>query len=259
MQSDDVTVEHMRIYRAAGVSRVSIGVQSMVRVLASSAAHSPRQRGGRGRGGASCGHPTFNLDLIYGAAGERLEDWQATLAAAGAGAAAHLRLRPHGGSRHPAGDGHCSPPDDDDLADKYEAADDALTAAGLANYEVSNWAMPAHECRHNVLYWQQGDYLGFGSAAHSHRVGRRWWNLRTPERYIAAVMAGEPTEAAGETLDDETRRIEGLQLALRMRDGVPRGALDADGLDDLVVDDGERVRLTRAGRLLANEVSLRLR
>ena len=82
--------------------------------------------------------------------------------------------------------------------------------------------------------------------------------MRTPERYIAAVVAGESTEAAGENLDAETRRIEGLQLALRMRDGVPADALDPDGLDGLVVTDGERVRLTRTGRLLANEVSLRL-
>ncbi len=139
-----------------------------------------------------------------------------------------------------------------------------LSAAGLANYEVSNWARPGHECRHNVLYWEQGDYLGFGSAAHSHRAGRRCWNLRTPERYIAAVEAGQPTEAAGETLDADTRRVEGLQLALRMRDGVPIDALDVDGLDDLVEPvlvegDVTRVRLTRRGRLLANEVSLRLR
>ena len=150
-------------------------------------------------------------------------------------------------------------PDDDDLADKYELADDLLTAAGLANYEVSNWAKPGHECRHNILYWQQGNYVGFGSAAHSHRSGRRWWNVRTPERYIAAVEANEPTEAAGETLDDATRHVEGLQLAIRMRDGVPASALDVEGLDGLVETDGERVRLTRTGRLLANEVSLRLR
>ena len=259
---DDVTVEHMRIYRAAGVSRVSIGVQSMVpRVLASlGRTHAPANVVAAVAAVRAAGIPTFNLDLIYGAAGERLEDWQATLAAALALEPPHISayaLTVEAGT--PLATDTARHPDDDDLADKYEAADDALTAAGLANYEVSNWAMPGHECRHNVLYWQQGDYLGFGSAAHSHRVGRRWWNLRTPERYIAAVMAGEPTEAAGETLDDETRRIEGLQLALRMRDGVPRGALDADGLDDLVVDDGERVRLTRAGRLLASEVSLRLR
>ena len=100
---------------------------------------------------------------------------------------------------------------------------------------------------------------GFGSAAHSHLDGRRWWNVRTPERYIAAVLGGEPTEAAGETLDDDTRRVEGLQLAIRMRSGVPAAALDTEGLDGLVEADGDRVRLTRAGRLLANEVSLRLR
>ena len=83
--------------------------------------------------------------------------------------------------------------------------------------------------------------------------------MRTPERYIAAVEAGESTEASGEVLDADTRRIEGLQLQLRLADGVPSGALDTDGLDDLVVTDGDRVRLTRRGRLLANEVSLRLR
>ncbi|MEI7547752.1 MAG: coproporphyrinogen III oxidase, partial [Actinomycetota bacterium] len=150
-------------------------------------------------------------------------------------------------------------PDDDDLADKYELVDDLLTAAGLANYEVSNWARPGHECRHNVLYWRQGNYRGFGSAAHSHAAGRRWWNVRTPERYIAAVATDDTTEAAGETLDDETRRVEGLQLALRMRDGVPVEALEAGELGGLVETDGVRVRLTRTGRLLANEVSLRLR
>ena len=119
--------------------------------------------------------------------------------------------------------------------------------------------MPGHECRHNVLYWRQGDYRGFGSAAHSHEAGRRWWNVRTPERYIAAVESGASTEAAGETLDDETRRVEGLQLALRMREGVPADSLDLDGLEGVVeVRDGQAT-LTRTGRLLANEVSLRLR
>ena len=99
-------------------------------------------------------------------------------------------------------------PDDDVQADEYELADELLTAAGLANYEVSNWARPGHECRHNLLYWGQQDYRGFGCAAHSHRAGRRWWNLRTPERYIAAVRRGRSTEAAGETLDadDAARR-----------------------------------------------------
>jgi len=142
---------------------------------------------------------------------------------------------------------------------RYLEAEARLTAAGLVSYEISNWAVPDYECRHNLLYWSQGNYRGIGCAAHSHESGRRWWNVRTPERYIAAVQAGASTEAAGETLDEDTRRIEGLQLALRMRDGVPSSALDVDDLDGLVDTDGQRVRLTRRGRLLANEVSLRLR
>ena len=80
-------------------------------------------------------------------------------------------------------------PDDDDLADKYEMADELLERAGLANYEVSNWALPGEECRHNVLYWQQGDYAGFGSAAHSHRGGRRRW--KTCES-VAKIIHGKP-------------------------------------------------------------------
>ena len=115
----------------------------------------------------------------------------------------------------------------------YELADDVLTGAGLANYEVSNWAVPGLECRHNQLYWRQGDYRGFGSAAHSHRGGRRWWNVRTPERYIAAVEEG-CHRGPGETLDEATRRVEGLQLELRTREGVPASAIDVEGLDDLV-------------------------
>jgi coproporphyrinogen III oxidase-like Fe-S oxidoreductase len=82
--------------------------------------------------------------------------------------------------------------------------------------------------------------------------------VRTPERYIALVEAHSSAEAAAEQLDDETRRLEGLQLALRTRDGVPAGALDEDALEGLVERRGERVVLTRSGRLLANEVAIRL-
>ena len=259
---DDVTIEMMQIYVAAGVNRVSLGVQSMVpSVLASlGRTHVPANVERAVEAVRAAGLPTFNLDIIYGGAGESLGDWQATLQGVLALDPPHVSayaLTIEAGT--PLAEDPSRHPDDDDLADKYELADDLLTAAGLENYEVSNWAEPGHECRHNVLYWQQGNYLGFGSAAHSHRDGHRWWNVRTPERYVAAVRDGESTEAAGENLDDETRRIEGLQLALRMKDGVPSSALDPDGLDGLIVSDGERVRLTRHGRLLANEVSLRLR
>lgn len=258
---DDVTDELLAHYVAAGVNRISLGVQSMVpEVLAALGRwHSPdnvvHAVGAIGRSGIA----TWNLDLIYGGAGESLAQWEHTVREVVALGPPHVSayaLTVEAGTplaaqpeRHP---------DDDDLADKYEMVDDLLRAAGRENYEVSNWAMLGHESRHNRLYWLQHDYLGFGSAAHSHRAGRRWWNVRTPERYIAAVADGGPTEASGETLDADTRRIEGLQLALRMREGVPADALDADDLDDLVVRDGDRLTLTRRGRLLANEVSLRL-
>ena len=259
---DDVTEEMMRTYAAAGVNRVSIGVQSMVEsVLASlGRTHVPANVERAVEAVKAAGINNFNLDIIYGGAGESLADWRATLDGVLALEPPHVSayaLTVEAGT--PLAEDPTRHPDDDDLADKYELADDLLSAAGLSNYEVSNWALPGHECRHNILYWQQGNYRGFGSAAHSHHDGHRWWNVRTPERYVAAVQAGESTEAAGEDLDDETRRIEGLQLALRMSDGVPSSALDVDGLEGLVVTDGQRVRLTRTGRLLANEVSLRLR
>ena len=259
---DDVTTAMMHTYAAAGVNRISLGVQSMVpSVLAAlGRTHVPANVERAVAAVREAGIPTFNLDIIYGGSGETLDDWRATLEGV-------LALQPPHVSAYaltieagtPLAEDPSRHPDDDDLADKYELADELLAGAGLENYEVSNWAVPGHECRHNVLYWQQGNYLGFGSAAHSHLDGHRWWNVRTPERYLDAVASGASTEAAGETLDLETRRIEGLQLALRMSDGVPAEALDADELDGLVVTDGQRVRLTRRGRLLANEVSHRLR
>lgn len=262
---DDVTPELLDAYLSAGVNRVSIGVQSMApQVLVSLGRwHQPDNVVRAVEHVRAAGVPTWNMDLIYGGAGETLADWEHTVRRA-------LELGPPHVSAYALTVEAGTPlaaqperhPDDDDLADKYELADDLLVAAGLANYEVSNWAVPGQESQHNRLYWLQCDYLGFGSAAHSHRQGRRWWNLRTPERYIAAVEAGEPTEAAGETLDAETRRMEGLQLALRMREGVHADAFAAEDLDELeglvVVRDG-RATLTRTGRLLANEVSMRLR
>jgi len=265
---DDVTVDMLRTYRTAGVNRVSLGVQSMsAHVLASLGRTHDRANVVRSVDAIrEAGLASFNLDLIYGAAGERLDDWRATVEQALALDPPHVSaygLTVEAGT--PLATQPDRHPDDDDQADKYELADDLLTAAGLHNYEVSNWARPGHESRHNRIYWDQADYRGFGCAAHSHEHGRRWWNVRTPDRYIDLVGRGEPVEAASETLDGDTRRFEGLQLALRTRDGVPRAAFDDDTLallDGMLVahhTDVDRVVLTRAGRLMANEISLRLR
>jgi putative oxygen-independent coproporphyrinogen III oxidase len=261
---DTVTPELLDTYRRGGVNRLSFGVQSMVpHVLA--ALGRTHDIDGVARAVADArraGFDNLNLDLIYGGAGESVDDWVVTLDRV-------LELEPEHVSAYaltveagtPLAADPDRHPDDDDQADKYELAAERLVGAGLEWYEISNWARAGRSCRHNELYWRQGDYAGIGCAAHSHRQGRRWWNVRTPERYIECVRAGRSTEAAGETLSDETRHLEGLQLALRTSAGVPVEALPpgSSELDGLVEVRNGRARLTVAGRLLANEVSVRLR
>lgn len=263
---DDVTPQLVSTYRAAGVNRISIGVQSTVDHVLVSLGRSHDSAAVRTAVEAvgAAGFDSFNIDLVYGAVDESADDWERSLA----DVLSLTPVPPHVsayGLTVEAGtplaadcDRH---PDDDDQAGKYEQADDALSAAGLANYEISNWARPGHESRHNRLYWSQGNYRGIGCAAHSHHDGRRWWNLRTPERYIEAVNRGESPEGGGEDLDPETRHLEGLQLSLRTRDGVPSAAIDESdpALAGLLERRGERIVLTRRGRLLANEVAMRLR
>jgi oxygen-independent coproporphyrinogen-3 oxidase len=204
-----------------------------------------------------------NLDVIYGAAGESIDQWQRTLDDV-------IELEPEHVSAYaltvepgtPLADDVTRYPDDDVQAEKYSIATERLAGAGYAWYEISNWSRPGRRCRHNLLYWAQGNYRGFGCAAHSHHDGRRWWNIRTPERYIDAVGQGHGVVAGSEDLDDRVRRLERLQLALRTEEGVPSSALtveDERALDGLVARVGDRVVLTLRGRLLANEVALRLR
>lgn len=265
---DTVDEALLTAYREAGVTRLSFGVQSMVpHVLASlGRTHDVAAVARCATLARELGFPTWSLDLIHGAAGESLDDWARTLDEVLALGPPHLSayaLTVEAGtplaadpSRHP---------DDDDEADKYLLTEAACTAAGLTSYEISNWAAaPDHRCRHNLLYWRQGDYRGIGCAAHSHAAGRRWWNLRTPERYVAAVTQGRSPEAGAELLADDARRLEAAQLALRTSEGVHAGALSPEDLDELrglglIAVLGDRVRLTVEGRLLTNEVALRLR
>lgn len=264
---ETVTPELLAAYRAAGVNRLSFGVQSMVdHVLAGLGRdHDPASVVRAVTEARVAGFDRFNLDLIYGAAGERDEDWSATLETVldlGPSHVSAYALTVEPGT--PLAVDRSRHPDEDVQADRYLLADEVLGAAGLANYEISNWARPGQECRHNQLYWRQGDYRGIGCSAHSHRSGRRYWNVRTPERYIAALSEGVSPEAGSETLDRAGRRQERLRLALRTADGVPQEAFTADDLEllagrGLVSRDGGRVVLSAAGRLLANQVAMRLR
>jgi oxygen-independent coproporphyrinogen-3 oxidase len=259
---DTVTAELLERYRTGGVTRISLGVQSMVPHVLTALGRT-HDAGNVVRSVElvqAAGFDSYNLDLMYGGAGESVDDWRRTVTEALALDPAHISayaLTVEAGT--PLADDARRHPDDDDQADKYAVADELLSAAGLDWYEISNWSRPGHECRHNLHCWRQGDYRGLGCAAHSHQSGRRWWNVRTPDRYIDLIESGRSPEAAAETLDAEQRRIEGLQLAVRTRSGVPATAIPADEVSGLVEIDGDRVRLTRAGRLLANEVEVRLR
>jgi oxygen-independent coproporphyrinogen-3 oxidase len=260
---DTVTPSLMAAYAAGGVNRISLGVQSMVDhvLVALGRTHDPANVRRAVEVVRDGGIPTLNLDLIYGSRVETLDDWRRTLEGA-------LELDPPHVSAYALtvepgtalADDPARHPDDDDQADKYLVAGRVLEEAGLAWYEISNWARPGHECRHNRLYWAMGEYQAFGCAGHSHRAGRRFWNVRTPERYIEAIAEGRTPEAAGEHLAPDGRRLEALQLAVRTREGVPAAALPVDELGDLVaVGEDDRAVLTARGRLLANEVALRLR
>lgn len=267
---DSVDPAKLASYRDGGVNRLSFGVQSLrPHVLAAlDRTHEPANVELAVGWARDAGFESFNLDLIYGTPGESDDDWVATLDGVLALDPPHisayaLTVEPGTPLGRQVADGVAPAPDDDDQASKHAVADDRLRRAGLDWYEVSNWARPGHECRHNLLYWSQGDYLPVGCAAHGHRNGRRWWTLRTPERYIAAVNAGSDPVAGDEILDEGARLEERFALALRTREGaeVPRAAqpeaerLVAGGFLEEV---GGRVVMTQAGRMLGTDLTARL-
>jgi len=151
-------------------------------------------------------------------------------------------------------------PDDDAQADAYERVDAVLTGAGYEHYEISNFAKPGFSCRHNLVYWRSGDYLGIGPSACG-RVGLRFQrNEAMLGDYRAAVAATGSGVAEEEVWSEERLRQERLVMGLRLSEGVPIELVSEDELDALARIDqlwcrhGDRLRLTPAGRLLANEV-----
>jgi putative oxygen-independent coproporphyrinogen III oxidase len=273
---DSVALWDLEELRSVGFNRISFGMQSAVpSVLATlDRTHDPLRVPAVVEWARAAGFEQVSLDLIYGTPGETMADWEASLDAALACEPDHLSaysLIVEDGTAlaRRVRSGELPMPDDDDLADKYELADERLESAGLSWYEVSNWATDeASRCRHNLLYWTGGDWWGVGPGAHSHVGGTRWWNVKHPAAYADRLHAGLSPAQAREVLDHETRRVERLLLELRLSEGLALDMLDDVGrkaVPDLVLrgllaptgaaaGPGRRVVLTRTGRLLADAV-----
>jgi oxygen-independent coproporphyrinogen-3 oxidase len=271
--------------RAAGVTRVSLGIQSLrdeeLRALARG--HSGDEARAAYRAVRAAGFDNVSLDLIYGIPGQGLGEWRAGLRAALALQPDHLSLYALQLALAP--DEWAAPPrpgalrwrrrmearqDDELAADQYRLAEELLGAAGYRHYELSSWALPGRDSRHNGAYWARRPYTGLGAGAHSYDgATHRSWNARDLDAYLYAVESGRSPRAGAEELDEATRAFEAVALGLRRVDGLSRGAFAAEFGSDplerypqavregtaagLLEVAGDAMRLSAAGRLLANE------
>jgi oxygen-independent coproporphyrinogen-3 oxidase len=272
---DTVTPDVVRTLVDAGVTRLSIGMQSAVPHVLAALDRTHRPENVRTAVDAARGAGLdVSVDLIYGAPGESLDDWVQSLEAALALGPDHISayaLIIEEGTKlaRQIRRGEVPAPDDDLQADMYEAADQRLGAAGFEWYEVSNWARADgadHRSRHNMAYWRGADWWGFGPGAHSHLAGLRWWNVKHPAAYAQRLALGESPAAGCERPDLEARTLERVLLQSRLAEGLPVdditeerrdrvAELISDGLVDAAAAVRERrVRLTLRGRLLADAV-----
>ncbi|WP_040631395.1 radical SAM family heme chaperone HemW [Smaragdicoccus niigatensis] len=249
--------------REAGYTRISLGMQSaaphVLRVL--DRTHTPGRAVDAAREARAAGFDHVNLDLIYGTPGETDADLDASLDAvldAGVDHVSAYALIVESGTAlaRKVRRGELPAPDDDVLASRYEQIDRRLADAGLHWYEVSNWARDeGARCRHNLIYWQGGDWWGAGPGAHAHIGGLRWWNVKHPARYTETLAAGVLPVDGSELLTPDDQALEQLMLSVRIRDGIA----DRPGAQPLVDDGllerkGDRLVLTDRGRLLADAV-----
>jgi putative oxygen-independent coproporphyrinogen III oxidase len=255
--------------RAAGFTRVSLGMQSVApRVLGVlDRIHTPNRSADSAREALAAGFEHVSLDLIYGTPGESDDDLLRSVDTAIATGVDHvsayaLVVEEGTALARRVRSGELAAPDDDVLAHRYELVDERLSAAGFDWYEVSNWSRPGGECRHNVGYWDGGQWWGAGPGAHGYVGTTRWWNVKHPNAYAEALADANLPVAGFEQLSAEALHTEDVLLRIRMRQGLPLSSLDraereraetavADGL---LLSDGDQLVLTPRGRLLADGV-----
>ncbi len=282
----DLSRDYMADVCAAGINRVSIGMQSAnfneLELFARRHDNDAVVRAvSAARGG---GVKNLNLDLIYGAPHQTLKSWENSLDQLIALRPDHislyaLSLEEGTAMRNWVMKGRLPEPDDDLAADMYELASEQLEAAGYEQYEISNWSKKGYACRHNLQYWRNWPYPGFGPGAHGYADGVRYSTVLSPQRYIKLmreagadyVFPRTPATEQAEFVDRETEIAETLLMGLRLtQEGIPRTAFaERFGVDlveireslvsrfvhnGLLEVDSNSVRLTRRGRLLSNSI-----
>ncbi|OLB57534.1 MAG: hypothetical protein AUI01_04315 [Ktedonobacter sp. 13_2_20CM_2_56_8] len=267
--------------RAAGVNRLSMGAQSFDAELLKTLGriHSPKDITQAVRDAQAAGFTSINVDFMFGLPGQTMRHWRETIERALDLHIEHLSLysliieegTPFYTWTH---EGRITPGDEDLCADMYEYADERLHAAGYVNYEISNWSLPGFQSRHNLTYWHNLPYIGMGVGAYSSFGGRRFSNVREPAEYIRMLKAQQWPEVESETVDKAQAMSETAFLALRTAQGLhlptfeqrfalPFAQFAGDRLHmveeaGLLERETEWLRLSKRGRLLGNEVFLRL-
>jgi oxygen-independent coproporphyrinogen-3 oxidase len=278
---ESLDASKLDVYLAAGINRVSIGVQSLdpVSLERLGRIHSAKRALQALELAQERGFERVSGDLIFGIPGEDDDMWRASLDGVVGSGVTHVSCY---GLTYEEGTpleawrrlGHVVPEPDDDVARRWEIADATLASAGFERYEISNWARPGRECRHNLLYWACGEYLGIGAGAHSHLACEgasvRSWTVKAPARYTSDVTARQRPVGGSERIDAPGRAAEVMFLGLRRCTGVSRqGFADLTGTDldtrygpvlerslkaGLLEPTRDGYRLTARGTLVANEV-----
>jgi len=263
--------------RAAGFNRVSIGVQALDDTLLATLGrlHTAEEARLTLEAAREARFLSVNADLMFGIPGQTVEGWVSQLEALVSMGVPHiatycLTVEEGTSFAEMIAQGLIQPMDDDLATDMYEAAMDVLKAAGYEHYEVSNFALRGHRCRHNMVYWRNEPYLGLGAAAASYMNGERSVAVADPAEYVARIRSGRSVVASSERLPPSIRLGETLMLALRLSDGFAMDSVQRSYGDrasggvsramaslvkrNLLAEDHGRVRLTRTGLLFADDV-----
>ena len=269
---DTVDKDKLSAFKAAGVNRISFGMQSAVAHVLKTLdrTHNPDNLPQVTKWAAEVGFKDISVDLIYGTPGESLSDWQKSIDAALALPINHISayaLIVEEGTKlaNAIKRGEIANVDDDLTAEKYLMADAAFSKAGFTWYELSNWSKDSGESKHNIAYWLNKNWWGAGPGAHSHINGKRWWNVKHPNLYREKLQENISPILDSEVLDSMQIESERLMLSIRLPEGVRKDSLSVDQIKSLnqYLDSGAlnaakwdagSVSLTLSGRLIADRI-----